>query len=36
LRNGEDLGAMPVAAFSAGATAIADARDNQRLWGAEA
>jgi threonyl-tRNA synthetase len=36
LRNNEDLGAMPVAAFSAGATAIADARDNQRLWGAEA
>ena len=36
LRNGEDLGAMPVAAFIAGATAIADARDNQRLWGAEA
>ena len=36
LRNGEDLGAMPVDAFSAGATAIADARDNQRLWSAEA
>ena len=36
LRNGEDLGAMPVDAFIAGATAIADARDNQRLWGAEA
>ena len=36
LRNGEDLGAMPVDAFIAGATAIAAARDNQRLWGAEA